>query len=559
MTLIAISPTEAKDEIQLSLLQVLGQGGFGKVFLADVQSGYAFQQRVAVKVLHPEYQQETQLLARQLDEARMLGLLNHRNIVKVFDICNLSGQNAILMEYVEGVSLSEMLKHQSIPWGITWQLVADCASALTAALQSVHPQTGRRLRLIHRDIKPSNLLVSKSGTLKVLDFGIAKMDGNREAKTSTHQMGTARYMAPEQWLENTSSSSVDVYALGRTALEMLLGRLIPRTPLDPRLHREQLQTHLQEIPRDAPSRILFDAGVQLLMDMLSHDPNLRPTVEVVADRALALAEAEGVVSIGSFVRERMDAIATERNAVPDDKHSRQELAKGAQILLEYPIRMGELSNTTLSMQREGFDLFSEKDSVGEVDSLKASRNLFGIQTVLVLVLGLVAVLSVRSLTLEGDVSLKDSTLTSIIASTTDATTDPTTDPTIASAQEVVLEDSDGRMNVQRTLLKQDASTVAAVSKDKTSKQISSRNGKNKTPMTPRYEVVISSVPLGAEVFVDNTNVGRTLVTIQQLTEGEHQIRMRLGDSEIERMIVVDSSGRFVWRTHEEGESEWLSY
>ena len=122
-----------------------------------------------------------------------------------------------------------------------------------------------------------------------------------------------------------------------------------------------------------------------------------------------------------------------------------------------------------------------------------------------------------------------------------------------------MEDSDGRMNVQRTLLKQDASTVAAVSKEKPSEQIPSRNIKNIPPMTPRYEVVISSVPLGAEVFVDNVSVGRTLVTIQQLTEGEHQIRMRLGDSEIERMIVVDSSGRFVWRTHEEGESEWLSY
>ena len=260
MTSIAISPIETKNEIQLSLLQVLGQGGFGKVFLADVQSGSSFQQRVAIKVLHPEYQQETQLLARQLDEARMLGLLNHRNIVKVFDICNLSGQNAILMEYVDGVSLSEMLKHQSIPWGVTWQLVADCASALTAAFEGVHPQTGKRLRLIHRDIKPSNLLVSKSGTLKVLDFGIAKMDGDREAKTSTHQMGTARYMAPEQWLENTSSSSVDVYALGRTALEMLLGRLVPRTPLDPRLHREQLQIQLQSVSIDETPRVVFDTG-----------------------------------------------------------------------------------------------------------------------------------------------------------------------------------------------------------------------------------------------------------------------------------------------------------
>jgi len=544
MTSIAISPIETKNEIQLSLLQVLGQGGFGKVFLADVQSGSAFQQRVAIKVLHPEYQQETQLLARQLDEARMLGLLNHRNIVKVFDICNLSGQNAILMEYVDGVSLSEMLKHQSIPWGVTWQLVADCASALTAAFEGVHPQTGKRLRLIHRDIKPSNLLVSKSGTLKVLDFGIAKMDGDREAKTSTHQMGTARYMAPEQWLENTSSSSVDVYALGRTALEMLLGRLVPRTPLDPRLHREQLQIQLQSVSIDETPRVVFDTGLQLLMEMLSHDANLRPTVEEVADRALALAEAEGVVSIGAFVRERIDAISVEKHVVQSNTPE-QQLVLGVHPVHEYVLGVDEVSNTTLSMQKDTVESVILR-SGEELDSLQSRRTVLNHNYWWMFGLSVLLLLGALLLVLE-DGFFQDEMVTDVVSTE------------LSTKSDVVLKDSNTQENIQTVLSTHEAPNVIAVSQETLKKETLSHKSSTKRPVLPSYEVVMSSVPLGAEVFVDNISVGRTLVTIQRLTKGEHQIRMSLGGLEIERTIEVDSSGRFVWKVHEKGASEWLSY
>ena len=544
MTSIAISPIETKNEIQLSLLQVLGQGGFGKVFLADVQSGSAFQQRVAIKVLHPEYQQETQLLARQLDEARMLGLLNHRNIVKVFDICNLSGQNAILMEYVDGVSLSEMLKHQSIPWGVTWQLVADCASALTAAFEGVHPQTGKRLRLIHRDIKPSNLLVSKSGTLKVLDFGIAKMDGDREAKTSTHQMGTARYMAPEQWLENTSSSSVDVYALGRTALEMLLGRLVPRTPLDPRLHREQLQIQLQSVSIDETPRVVFDTGLQLLMEMLSHDANLRPTVEEVADRALALAEAEGVVSIGAFVRERIDAISVEKRVVQSNTPE-QQLVLGVHPVHEYVLGVDEVSNTTLSMQKDTVESVILR-SGEELDSLQSRRTVLNHNYWWMFGLSVLLLLGALLLVLE-DGFFQDEMVTDVVSTE------------LSTKSDVVLKDSNTQENIQTVLSTQEAPNVIAVSQETLKKETLSHKSSTKRPVLPSYEVVMSSVPLGAEVFVDNISVGRTLVTIQRLTKGEHQIRMSLGGLDIERTIEVDSSGRFVWKVHEKGASEWLSY
>ena len=161
------------------------------------------------------------------------------------------------------------------------------------------------LELIHRDVKPSNILLSTSGTVKLLDFGIAKMNGVRESKTSTHQMGTARYMAPEQWLSNHSSSAVDVYALARTALEMLMGELLPRTPLEKGLHDQILLQTVQNVPTTDVPHILADAGRDLLWSMLSYEFEKRPNISEVADRALGLAEAMGVTSLRTLVQNQM--------------------------------------------------------------------------------------------------------------------------------------------------------------------------------------------------------------------------------------------------------------
>ena len=130
---------------------------------------------------------------------------------------------------------------------------------------------------------------------------------------------------------------------------------------------------------------------------------------------------------------------------------------------------------------------------------------------------------------------------------------------LSTKSDVVLKDSNTQENIQTVLSTQEAPNVIAVSQETLKKETLSHKSSTKRPVLPSYEVVMSSVPLGAEVFVDNISVGRTLVTIQRLTKGEHQIRMSLGGLEIERTIEVDSSGRFVWKVHEKGASEWLSY
>ena len=187
---------------KLSFIKVIGKGGFGTVYLVEVEDNNHFRQRIAVKLLHDKYQEISQAVARHQDEARLLGLLNHDNIVKVYDLGKLNGQPAVFMEYVEGVTLSQLLKQQPIPAKVAFEIGADCASALYSAFSSVHPKTNQPLCVIHRDIKPSNILLSKSGVVKILDFGIAR--ANLTAKVEPKPIN---WVPNDTWRQNNGWSS----------------------------------------------------------------------------------------------------------------------------------------------------------------------------------------------------------------------------------------------------------------------------------------------------------------------------------------------------------------
>ena len=510
--------------VHISFLGILGQGGFGKVFLAEMATEYGFTQRIAVKVLHSEYGREPKLLSRLLDEARMLGVLNHRNIVKVYDVCEVNGQSAILMEYVDGRSLSELLKQGPLTWGQTWQIVADCAQALADAYDAKHQLTGSPLYLIHRDIKPSNLLLSSSGTVKLLDFGIAKMNGVSESKTSTHQMGTARYMAPEQWLANQSSSSVDVYALARTALELLHGKFLPRTPLDRELHDQTLLQAVQQTPLSNVPQILADTGRELLWSMLSYEPDQRPSIADVADRALGIAEAMSVVSLRGLMIER---------AVPTD--SGQSIDAVTEAI---PFDLSSIDTKSLVSIVQGDDK-SKPDVQAQDNSPSKSRRL-STSIWLTGILCLVFALWVFQGTNKPESHSRAKELQSALAEgESDATTiDP--GPIVANDK-----DEEGVAQPKQTLR---ISPVKAHS-----------SGTVRSA-TSKHSVVISSLPLGAMVFIDGKAAGRTLLHNVSLKEGSHLIELQLGEVRIERTVDVTENIRFVWRPNAaNGTEEWSSF
>ena len=216
------SSPDLSDEIgSYRILGLVGEGGMGVVYrgrhcsepMAARQGG-----DVCIKKMHGQYARDPRFQARFEREASLGIGLDHPGLVKVYDLVKDAGTLALVMEYVEGRSLAEMIGRETgpIPWARAWPLFRQLLDAVGHAHEN---------GIIHRDLKPENVMVTADGRVKVLDFGIAKEVGSGSTKTGS-SMGTVDYMAPEQHTDakNVDAQS-DIYALGMTLYEMLAGRL----------------------------------------------------------------------------------------------------------------------------------------------------------------------------------------------------------------------------------------------------------------------------------------------------------------------------------------------
>jgi serine/threonine protein kinase len=203
------------------ILGELGRGGMGVVYRGKHRTAAIAKRQggeVAIKVLHAQYAQDEVFRDRFEREASMGLKLDHPGIIRVYDLVIDGGNLALVMDLAEGRPLSEVIGQETgpIPWERAWPMFKQMLDAVAYAHEH---------KVVHRDIKPENVIVSPSGQLKVLDFGIAKdMEGGK-TKTGTG-MGTVDYMAPEQYTDAKSvDQRADIYALGMTLYEMLAGRL----------------------------------------------------------------------------------------------------------------------------------------------------------------------------------------------------------------------------------------------------------------------------------------------------------------------------------------------
>jgi predicted Ser/Thr protein kinase len=203
---------------QLEILECLGRGGMGAVYKARQPRLERF---VALKILAPEKQSDPQFAERFEREARALARLNHPNIVAVFDSGEVQGKFYLIMEFVDGLTLRQVIQNGKLSPAEALQIVPK----ICEALQYAHEQG-----IVHRDIKPENILLDKQGRVKIADFGIAKIAGKESTDFSLtgarDVMGTPHYMAPEQ-VEKPQSVDhrADIYSLGVVFYEMLTGEL----------------------------------------------------------------------------------------------------------------------------------------------------------------------------------------------------------------------------------------------------------------------------------------------------------------------------------------------
>jgi non-specific serine/threonine protein kinase len=201
----------------------IASGGMGVLYKAVDTS---LHRPVALKVLHPELLAQAGIRERFIREARAASALNHPGIVTIYEIDTDSGIDFIVMEYVEGCTLDEVISSEGVPL----EKVSAYALAMARALQVAHEKG-----IVHRDLKPSNIMVTKEGDLKILDFGIAKQispPGGDEAETPTVTkitqaggiLGTVGYMSPEQVEGKDVDHRSDIFSFGVILYEMISGR-----------------------------------------------------------------------------------------------------------------------------------------------------------------------------------------------------------------------------------------------------------------------------------------------------------------------------------------------
>ncbi len=287
---------------EIEFLGTLGTGGFGAVYLATVTEADLVR-RVAIKVMRDATDAVDDIIARQRDEARLLAMLNHHAIVRVEALFELRGRPAVMMELVDGVDVGAILKTSGapLPPAVATHVASTVASALDAAWNACSPKTGLPLRVIHRDIKPPNVLITTSGGVKVLDFGIARADFDREGVTSSHAFGTPRYMAPEHFSGGDIGPAYDVYALGVTLYEMASGATWDRPPLLSRAFEAMLDERLLLAP---------EVLRPTLRALLALEPADRPTAAEAQERLESLT-VEGERT-SNFARRVVTPLAKKR-------------------------------------------------------------------------------------------------------------------------------------------------------------------------------------------------------------------------------------------------------
>jgi eukaryotic-like serine/threonine-protein kinase len=195
------------------LEEVLGHGGMAEVFLGTDR---VLGRRIAIKVLADRFARDSSFVARFRREAQSAAALNHPNVVSVFDTGSDDGTHFIVMEYVRGKTLSDVIREDA---PLMPERAAEIAEGVAQALAFAH-----RGGIIHRDVKPGNIMLTGTGDVKVMDFGIARATASESLTQTATVLGTATYFSPEQAQGEPVDARSDIYSLGIVLYEMLTGQ-----------------------------------------------------------------------------------------------------------------------------------------------------------------------------------------------------------------------------------------------------------------------------------------------------------------------------------------------
>ncbi|MCB9676572.1 MAG: serine/threonine protein kinase [Alphaproteobacteria bacterium] len=275
----------------LTFNRIIGMGSFGTVYHAELRVPRGFSRQCAVKVMKSTSPDQEHFRARMRDEARLLGMLQDEQILGVSELVKVEGRDIVVMEYVEGVDLSDIIQNHRVPPRALAELGAEMAGTLDRAHTAKHPNTGEPLKVVHRDVKPANVMVTRRGGVRLLDFGVARAAfASRESETQGLVLGTLNYFPPEILAGADPSPAVDIYGLGLILWECATGKEWG----SPQVHRKRFERRVQQ--RLAVIEDEYASLLPVMKAILNWDPAARPAGREV--EALLLKAADSCTGEG---------------------------------------------------------------------------------------------------------------------------------------------------------------------------------------------------------------------------------------------------------------------
>ncbi len=306
------------------LIHRLGHGGMATVYVGRAMGTAGFERLVAIKVIHPHLANEPEFVEMFLDEARIAAKIHHPNVVETIDLGEDGDLFFMVMEYVEGETLSSLLRQmhkegRSLPLSVALQITLDVCKGLAAA-HSLCDRDGTELRLVHRDVSPANVMVAFDGTVKLLDFGIARLSQETQKTRAGTLKGKVGYMSPEQCKGVALDRRSDVFGLGVLLYELAVRRRAFFGDNDFAVMNRIVQGEFlppREVVPELPGEV-----EALILDALNVNPEQRPaTAAAFAARLRSWADAAGLdrrpQMLESFLREKFGHVPSPALDVPE--------------------------------------------------------------------------------------------------------------------------------------------------------------------------------------------------------------------------------------------------